>query len=249
MRHLIARVATEGARRAGAILVPEWRAGRLDEERHLRRLLAYLDVDCVFDVGGNIGQYGQMLREDVGYRGRIVSFEPHPDAVTKLKAAAAQDPLWEVEAFALGNDNSQMEFHAHELTELSSFRSFGDTAHKPDKDARLVMVPMRRLEDYLPEARARWGFRRPYLKIDTQGFDLEVAKGAGGSLGDFLGLQSEVAFQTIYEGAPDYRAALDFYGSKGFVLSRLVPIHDAHFPETVEMDAIMIRANEIKRAA
>jgi hypothetical protein len=78
------------------------------------------------------------------------------------------------------------------------------------------------------------------LKLDTQGFDLEVAMGVGDVLRDFVGLQSEISFQPIYQDAPDYRSALDFYEGLGFVLSRLVPIHEVHFPELVEMDAILV---------
>jgi hypothetical protein len=77
------------------------------------------------------------------------------------------------------------------------------------------------------------------LKLDTQGSDVEIAKSAGTSLTEFVGLQSEIAFQTIYEGTPDYLSALGFYQSAGVFISRIVPINQANFPEVVEMDVIM----------
>jgi hypothetical protein len=55
------------------------------------------------------------------------------------------------------------------------------------------------------------------LKLDTQGSDVEIAKSAGTSLTEFVGLQSEIAFQTIYEGTPDYLSALGLYRSAGFL--------------------------------
>ena len=79
------------------------------------------------------------------------------------------------------------------------------------------------------------------MKLDTQGSDVEIAKSAGTSLIEFVGLQSEIAFQTIYEGTPDYLSALGFYQSAGVFISRIVPINQANFPEVVEMDVIMIR--------
>ena len=48
----------------------------LFEQDHLRKLLAALKVDCVFDVGANVGQYASMLRHQAKYKGRIISFEP-----------------------------------------------------------------------------------------------------------------------------------------------------------------------------
>ena len=105
------------------------------------------------------------------------------------------------------------------------------------------MVPVETLCRYFPRARERWGFQRPFLKLDTQGFDVEVARGAGAFLTEFFGLQSEIAFHAIYEGAPNYVEALEFYKSAGFMLSRLAPLHEIHFPQLVEMDAIMIRSD------
>jgi hypothetical protein len=107
----------------------------------------------------------------------------------------------------------------------------------------VIEVEIKTLESYFIEAKKKYGFKNPFLKSDTQGFDLEVAKGAREMLSQFVGLQSEISFQTIYDGAPDYLSALNFYQSSGFTISRLVPIHEIHFPELVEMDVIMIRSD------
>lgn len=232
----------------GVVIVPDWRAVRLDEERHLSRLLRYLDVDCVFDVGANIGQYGRMLRDYIGYRGRIISFEPNPAAFGQLQAVSSGDAHWSVEQIAFGNNPGMAEFHAYDRSELGSFRNFGNSLHAPrSMGGTTVKVEIRKLEPYFVDAKKKWNFKRPFLKLDTQGFDLEVAFGAGEALREFVGLQSEIAFQTIYDGAPDYLSALKFYQSLGFVISRLVPIHEIHFPDLVEMDVIMIRLDLIKR--
>ena len=53
-------------------------------------LLARHEVDCVLDVGANVGQYANAIRKN-GYQGRIVSFEPLSDAHAKLTARAAGD--------------------------------------------------------------------------------------------------------------------------------------------------------------
>jgi FkbM family methyltransferase len=241
---MIRRLVESLAKKMGVVVVPDWRAVRLVEERHLARLLRDFDVDCVFDVGANVGQYGHMLREYVGYRGRIISFEPNPKALPHLQKAAAGDSKWHIEGVALGSTAGTAEFHAYDRSELGSFHRFGASEHAPSNMASsTISVPVQTLESYMPEARRRWQFRRPYLKLDTQGFDLEVAKGAGGVLSEFVGLQSEIAFKTIYDGGPNYRTSLDFYQSAGFTISHLVPIHEIHFPQLVEMDVIMVRSD------
>jgi FkbM family methyltransferase len=229
---------------AGFSLVPNWRVSKLPEERQLKRLLAHLQVDCVFDVGANVGQFGEMLRRRCGYRGAIISFEPNPAALENLRIAARGDPTWNIESFALGKSAGTATFNAFAQSVWGSFYAFDDMAHAPaGMPSTKIEVAVETLATYLPAARARLGFRRPFLKMDTQGFDLAVAMGAGDLLREFVGLQSEIAFQTIYAGAPSYRDAIDYYENYGFRLSGLVPIHEAYFPDLVEMDAIMINAH------
>jgi FkbM family methyltransferase len=231
-------------RALGLVIVPDWRAVRLDEERHLGRLLRHLEIDCVFDVGANVGQYGQMLRKYVGFEGQIISFEPNPEAFEKLQALATRDGRWHTEQFAFGKAPGTAEFNVFAMSELSSLRDLGSSTHAPHHmPKKTISVQVRTLADYFAQAKETWRFKRPFLKLDTQGFDLDVAKGAGAVLSEFLGLQSEIAFQTIYEGAPDFAVALSFYRDAGFTLSRLVPIHEVHFPELVEMDVIMVRTS------
>jgi FkbM family methyltransferase len=157
------------ARPAGVVVVPDWRAVRLHEERHLARLLEYLDVDCVFDVGANAGQYGRMLREHVGYRGLIISFEPNPAVLEKLRKASSGDPLWHIESIALGATAGTAQFHALDMSELGSFREFSESHHAPQRaGVRLIDVEVETLADFLPNAWRRWGFKKPFLKMDTQ---------------------------------------------------------------------------------
>jgi FkbM family methyltransferase len=240
---VLRRLLHSAERRFDVVLARGWRVSRLDEERHLRRLLTTFDVDCVFDVGANEGQFAEMLRDAVGYTGPIVSFEPNPPVFARLREKATADPFWYVENIGLGPETGAMTLHVYEFSDLSSMRALDlTTGHQPKNSvARDISVPVKTLATVLDELRETLGFRRPFLKMDTQGFDVDVARGAAGRLREFVGLQSEIAFQPLYQGAPDYRAAIDYFQEAGFVLSGLFPIHDVHFPELVEMDCIMVR--------
>ena len=58
-------------------------------------------VNLVLDVGANVGQFAQSLRNR-GYAGRIISFEPVKEAFSALENAARGDDLWTASNLALG---------------------------------------------------------------------------------------------------------------------------------------------------
>jgi hypothetical protein len=90
------------------------------------------------------------------------------------------------------------------------------------------------------------GFKRPFLKLDTQGFDVEIVKSGRDIIQDFVGLQSELSIRPIYEHSVDFREAISFYQELGFEMSALVPNNAGCFPLLVEMDCIMVRSDLLR---
>jgi len=233
-------------RHAGLLVAPTWRTVQLDEEKHMRRLLKYLDIDCIFDVGANVGQYAEKARRNFEFNGRIISFEPNPVAFEQLKAKSANDHLWEAVPFALGSEPGLLNFQAYDDSKLGSFLEFDEASPNAPTNMgkKTIAVQVETLAAALPSLNEKYGFKRPFLKMDTQGFDLQVAKGAGDKLPTFLGIQSEVSFGTIYSKTPMFDEVVAYYQSQGFTISRLFPNNDVHFPRLVEMDVVMIRDDQ-----
>ena len=100
-------------------------------ERHIERVFRYLNVDFVFDVGANVGQYGRMLRKQVGYKGQIVSFEPNPEPRGVLSKLASEDPNWHVEPIAVGAEPGVSEFYVYDQSEWGSLRRIGNSKYIP----------------------------------------------------------------------------------------------------------------------
>jgi FkbM family methyltransferase len=228
--------------RFGLELVRSGSAWQLIESEYLRRFLSAFQIDCVFDVGANVGQYVEQLRH-AGFRGLIISFEPNPDAVSKLREAARREPRWLVKEVALDSESRIVNFN---VMKRSTFSSLGD----PDNSRtsafaelnsieRQISITTQTLSDIFPALQAEFGFSRPFLKMDTQGHDLAVAQGARACISQFVGLQSELSFTTLYKNSPDAMAALEYYRSLGFRLSSLIPNNGGHFPELYEADCIM----------
>jgi FkbM family methyltransferase len=217
----------------------------LHEQSHLRRLFELLNIDCVFDVGANTGQYTKMIRKYVGYRGPVVSFEPNPDVATILRENARGDNDWLVEEVALGATVGQATFYVTAADQMSSLRQpqTSETALFKAQTVitKEIQVNVSTLEIELAKFHKSLRFERPFLKLDSQGSDFDIAVGAGARLNEFVGLQSELAIKRIYANAPSYNETLKFYQDNGFILSALVPNNEGHFPYLIETDCIMFR--------
>jgi len=232
----------------GYSLVKQSRLETISQADFLRKLLRHLSVDCVFDVGANRGQYGRFLRNNVGFRGAIVSFEPLPQCLDRLRLEAKDDPRWLIEPYALGAQSGRAMFNEMALSVFSSFRQ-PDHSHLEDFEdknriVRQIEVDVATLDQVYQDVMARTGCTSSYLKLDTQGFDLAVAAGASSTIHAFRGLQTEASVIPIYEGMPDFSEALKSFQRLGFDISAIFPVNPRdNFPRMLEFDCHMVNRN------
>ena len=171
IKGLIGRIAA----RWGYVMVPKWRFELLPLAMRLRQIFEHYRVETVIDVGANEGQYRDFLRHHVGFDGRIESFEPTPDLATRLRKKAASDRDWTIHSFALGSHEGTMELNLMRAPALNSFRPPAlDPVLEGNVVVGTVSVPMRTLDSVFAD-RGKLG--QTYLKLDTQGYDLEVLRG------------------------------------------------------------------------
>jgi FkbM family methyltransferase len=229
----------------------EARRTALGIEQQLAKVLAKLDINCVIDVGANEGQYGTLLRE-LGYKGRIVSFEPVSSCFERLREIAERDSDWHVYPLALGSETCSKEINQTENSVLSSFLVPSEQARQHlAKESPIVQketVSVRRLDDLFSDLIEGLSPARCYLKMDTQGFDLEVFRGATSCLPEILGLQSELSFVPLYQGMPDYTEALAAFQAAGFQATGFYPIWHLKDLLIVEADCVMVRGKILKPA-
>ena len=213
--------------RDGTAVVPPHVAAEWAERQFLRRLLRDRQVDCVIDVGANVGQYATLLRL-IGFTGTILSFEPSPDTFEELVKASASDSKWHAFQCALGSKASTATLNRMKLSVFNSFRepSTRDTkmAEPYNQIVDTVEVQVERLDEVFPRLRDRFNIERPFLKTDTQGFDLEVFDGASGIHSELAGVQCELAVQRLYEGVAPWTEALNVYGNAGFELAGIFSV-------------------------
>lgn len=220
---------------------------RLTMERHIRTLLRSLEIDYVVDVGAHHGEYAEIIRK-LGYKKRIVSFEPAQDSFRVLEARRGGDQAWEVHRMAMGNTNETKELMICEKTEFNSLHSpsdFGTTDRffAPFlQSSRTESVEVKRLDCVLPELISDLRNANVYLKIDTQGHDLEVFAGAKGILPRVKALQVELAAKQLYQGVPTLEEALLAYRESGFYPSGFFPVaFENELSTIVEWDCVLAR--------
>jgi FkbM family methyltransferase len=210
---------------------------------HLRGvLLRRLGVDLVVDVGANVGQYGQSLR-DWGYRGGILSFEPMRDEYTALQRLARADGRWDCVHSAVGAEAGEQTIHVAANSISSSLLPMLERHVTTAPGSAYVgdqRVPVVRLDE--AAAQAVSAARHPFLKVDTQGYEEAVLEGAGELLGRFVGVELEMSLQPLYDGQQLMPQMMERMGDLGLRLARLSPgLTDAATGETLQVDGIFVR--------
>ena len=212
---------------------------------HLRTVLRELEIDCVLDVGAHEGEFAGFLRE-LGYAGDIISFEPVAASFAVLSKARAADKRWRGHNIALGADDSELEINIYAGSVFNSFlrpSSDGTTRFRAATElVRVEKVPVRRLEPIIDGILVARPGARIFLKIDTQGYDLQVVRGAGRQLGAIRALQSELAARATYDGMPTLPEALAELDQLGFEVTGLFPVaRELDHLRVIEFDCVMCR--------
>lgn len=215
---------------------------RYMEQMSLSIILNKLNISGVIDVGANEGQFAERIQA-TSYKGSIYSFEPLPNCYQQLSHKAEGDSNWKTFQMALGSGNGTTDLNVTDGSKFSSVHSpneyaakrFGDWVEV--KDTEEVMI--RRLDTVLSHIPSE---ERLYLKMDTQGYDLQVFRGAEGLMDQIICVQSELAWRPLYEDMPLWRETMDELEGEGYSLVDLWPISkDRASYQLVEADGLFVR--------
>ena len=213
---------------------------------HLSLLFESMGIDLVLDVGANNGGFGRMIR-GIGYKGDIVSFEPVRRSFEAISKLGEKDDRWIVFNYALGSEEAELDINVPSSDDFSSFLEVSEYAKglwkKEFSVVKKEKVKVNKLDNVFDHITRHFpGAENIFLKMDTQGYDLEVLKGADEVLKHIKALQSEVSILPIYDNMPDYLESMTLFREKGFELTGLYPV--SRYIENlllVEMDCVMRR--------
>ena len=184
-----------------------------------RRILEYYEIDAVIDIGANSGQFARALREDIGYKRRILSFEPLSQAFKLLKANAKDDPAWSVFNYALGDIEEERVINIAGNSLSSSFLDILPSHLMSAPDSGYIgkeVIEIKTLDSVFDDLCK--SAKNVYMKIDTQGFESKVLTGAAMSLSRIDTVQMEMSLVPLYGGELLFDEMCNLMRGKGYTL-------------------------------
>lgn len=180
----------------------------------------------VYDVGASYGVHPSWIRPFNANFLQYYAFEPNSNASEILMRKYSQDKNYHLRKIALGNRSTfaRLEILNHEG--LSSFKSANqDSTWFKQAGSRFDDSKSKRLEgvkvETISEVVSKEGVTPQFLKIDTEGSELEILHGAGDVLESVLGIRVEVAFEEIFIGGHRFWDIANFLESYNFKLVNL----------------------------
>lgn len=183
-------------------------------------ILKRLKVDCVIDVGANIGQFAKEMRR-TGYKGRLVSVEPLNEPYLQLKRNFRKDKLWTGKQFLIGEEcrlarieqwgdsstSSVLEVSEEVLLTHSYLRSRGSEEHQ-----------MKTLECFLNSDFDLEEFSNIFVKIDVQGYEDQVLFTLPLISHLISVIQLEASLLDIYTGGSKLDSTFNLLNSAGYTV-------------------------------
>jgi FkbM family methyltransferase len=152
------------------------------EFRLLKLIAKSLDQNkVILDVGANVGSWSLAVRQ-AGLTSHIYAFDPLKKNVSQFEALLPQLQKASIHCFGLSDANSQSEFFVNEDAAKSGHDSIYDmhAIGYTDETSKLS-IDLRTLDSVVAELGI--GFAS-FMKIDVEGHELRVLKGAESTIRD-----------------------------------------------------------------
>lgn len=181
--------------------------------------LSHLNINVIIDVGANRGQFAHMISEFFP-QAELHCFEPLEEPFRELSRwAETQNGRVYCYQLALGELEGEMEMHWHEEhTPSSSFLTSTNTCHRlyPQTQVeRMARIQVSTLDKALTEV-IDGSTQSVLLKIDVQGFEDRVLRGAEHMLSLCKAVVLEVNLDPLYEGQAGFYELVQLLSSANF---------------------------------
>lgn len=187
-------------------------APAINQEPVLRKL----DYDLLLDAGANKAQFTLVSRH-AKPAVAVQAFEPHPGEAATFRRLLASDSKVSLHELALGNRKETLPLLITNRADSSSFLRPSEVLPKiiagTEPSGKTVTVPVVPL-DSLPDAWQQAS--RALLKIDVQGFELNVLQGAIEALKHCAYVYVECSEVALYEGQALREEVARFLAARGF---------------------------------
>ncbi len=212
-----------------------------------RAFLRLAHIPCprasvVMDVGANRGQFLELALARFAPE-RAVCIEPLPEAFADLQARFGGHPAVSLYPCAAGAASGEVEMQVNRHDQASSvlpIRTQGDLrfTQRDLTPVGAIVVPIRTLDDIAQECDLA---TIDLLKLDVQGYELEVLRGAERTLPKVHAILTEVSFYALYEGGVLFWDVHRFLEERGFALHWLGDYQTSASGVILQGDAVYTR--------
>jgi FkbM family methyltransferase len=186
-------------------------------------------IDRIIDVGANEGQFAFMARY-AWPRARIDCFEPDPDAFSRLKENHGTDNLITFYNGAIGSESKELLLNLGETSAQNSLlRERGKSSQGT------ITVPVKTLDEIYPFFEEGITL----LKIDVQGYELEVLKGSKELLKKIKFVLLEISLDDLFEGGIEIDTIWSFMKNQNYKYHSVIDQYrDSMSQRILQMDVI-----------
>jgi FkbM family methyltransferase len=195
-------------------------AGRLGYEirrkqpQQAESALLKIDFATILDVGANTGQFSSAVLSSHP-DAMVHAFEPVPECFTILQNRFSGNGKFLAHNVAISDSNTIADFEVNESSASSSLLPLDETHKQMYPNARRtkkIQVNLMTLDSWAEEHQ----LKKPILlKLDVQGNELRVLRGASKILPHVDYVLSEIIFEPLYKGQASFREIHDALSSFG----------------------------------
>lgn len=207
-----------------------------------RDIVGPLSLASVVDVGANVGQFSLLVRA-LHPDARIVAFEPLPDAAARYRQVFHDDRNAILHEAAIAPEKGRATMHVSASADSSSLLPISERQSElfpGTEEVGTTDVAAGPLDGFVDPGELA---APAMLKIDVQGFELEVLRGSAALLAAFAYVYVEASFEALYEDQALFDDVAAFLESEGF--SEAGRYNVAHTVEgaPIQADFLFRRAN------
>ncbi|MFM6223150.1 MAG: FkbM family methyltransferase [Dolichospermum sp.] len=201
------------------------------------------DIKLVIDVGANEGQFIKTALALMPNT-KILAFEPNPVSVEKLKEATWDTIQVQIFTLALGSCQDCLPLNVAEFSPASSLLKNSKQLNQEFPNLlteKVIKVEINRLDSIIQQLNMELSDKSFLLKIDVQGFELEVLKGTTELFNKIAVIVCEVNLAFLYEQQCSINEIIGFLYQNHFRLVDIgQPIRSRYNEEILYVDLAFI---------